>query len=443
MKTKFLIFSLIFIFLGNANLYSQNELDSTIVKEISNSAIFKQSHTGFDLYDIQTKAHITEYQSSKYFVPASNTKIFTLYAGLTILKDSIPALNYSIIGDTLFFCGTGDPSFLHPDLPNSKVFDFLKNWNGVLVYCENKIKSNLHQPNTKFGIGWAWDDYNDYYQVEINDFPMYGNIVRFKYNKYSKEFTVSPRIFKDSVNAVGQGDLKFYRNENRNFFDIYGGIDFNKNFDQDVPFITSSQLNVRLLEDTLKRNVLLKSQMPQSSKRINSIVSDSVFKRMMQWSDNMLAEQTMLLCDAAKDTILKSISINSGIEYVLKNHLSDLPDEAIWIDGSGLSRQNLFTPRTIVGVLEKIYNKIPQERLFSILSTGGKSGTLRNMFKSKSPYIFAKTGSLSNVYNLSGFIISASGKVLIFSFMNNNYSKKTAEIRREVERILKLVHEKY
>jgi D-alanyl-D-alanine carboxypeptidase/D-alanyl-D-alanine-endopeptidase (penicillin-binding protein 4) len=97
----------------------------------------------------------------------------------------------------------------------------------------------------------------------------------------------------------------------------------------------------------------------------------------------------------------------------------------------------------MVALLQKIYAKVPQERLFKILPAGGKSGTLKNLFKEEPPFIFAKTGSLSNVYNLSGYLITKKGKILAFSFMNNNFTKPTADVRKEVERILTAVRDKY
>lgn len=126
-----------------------------------------------------------------------------------------------------------------------------------------------------------------------------------------------------------------------------------------------------------------------------------------------------------------------------KNYLSDLPDSLVWKDGSGLSRYNLFTPRTITALLQKIYAKVPQDRLYKILPNGGSTGNLRNSFKGEVPFVFAKSGSFSNNYNLSGYLVTKKGKTMTFSFMNNNFTRPMSEVRKEVERILTEIHRKF
>ena len=420
---------------------SQTLPDSNIVKEIINSEVFKHNHTGFALFDIEKQNTIAQYQADKYFIPASNTKLFTFYAGLCVLGDSIPAFKYQISNDTLFFTGTGDPSLLHPDLPASNVLNFLRNWKGKLVYCERINNENISR---KYGLGWAWDDYNEYYQPEISPLPVYGNIVRFGFSKSNKLFSVSPKIFTDSIQIVGVGKLEYFRKEHQNIFEVYRSIAENKDVEQDVPYITSTQLAVKLLTDSLQREIGISFRDNRNLPKIHySIPADSIYKTMLQQSDNMLAEQTMMLCDAVKDSSNAQISTESGINFAKTKFLTDLPDEPIWVDGSGMSRHNLFTPRSIVKLLQKIHAKTNQERLFSLLAIGGKTGTIRNMFKGEEPYIFAKSGSLANNYNLSGYLKTKSGKILAFSFMNNNFVSSTSEIRKEVERIINLVHEKY
>ena len=167
---------------------------------------------------------------------------------------------------------------------------------------------------------------------------------------------------------------------------------------------------------------------------------DSLYQEMMQESDNFIAEQLLLVCaDKVSDTLKSEIAI----DYVKKKFLFDLPDEPIWMDGSGLSRYNLFTPRSIVRLWEKIYALVPRERLFGLLAVGGESGTIKNYHKAEKPYVFAKTGSLSNNHCLSGYLVTKTGRTFIFSWMNNNFAAPTKDVRIRMETVLKKIYESY
>jgi D-alanyl-D-alanine carboxypeptidase/D-alanyl-D-alanine-endopeptidase (penicillin-binding protein 4) len=86
-----------------------------------------------------------------------------------------------------------------------------------------------------------------------------------------------------------------------------------------------------------------------------------------------------------------------------------------------------------------------EEKLHYMLPAGGVTGTLRNAYKTDNglPFVWGKTGSLSNSHNQSGYLITRKGKKLLFSFMNNNYVRPTAEITREMVRIMTEIHNRY
>ena len=86
---------------------------------------------------------------------------------------------------------------------------------------------------------------------------------------------------------------------------------------------------------------------------------------------------------------------------------------------------------------------IPKEKLFEFLPNGGESGTLKNYFKKDKPYIFAKRGTLSNNHNISGYLKTKSGKILIFSYMNNHYMGSSTDRKIEMEKVFKSLYENY
>lgn len=424
-----ILFILLAAFIGLSCKTTQNiSKGSAYDKMLDTSNVFSQSMTGLALYDLSEQKTIFERNSNRYFTPASNTKLFTFYACLKTLGDSIPALRYEIKSDSLIFWGTGDPTFFHPDLTSTTTFDFLKSYKRT----KRLYFSDGNFTNPYFGSGWAWDDYNSYYTVEMSPMPMYGNIVRTKIE--NGEVKPQPSIFDNSFYKKDTGS-EIERIVADNQFLLPKSLLAKPNYQQDIPYKTSTGLTQQLLIDTLRRNVsLLKIPVSSTAQTIYSVPTEPVYRLMMQESDNMLAEQLLLLCG----TILKD-SINSSfvIKSIKEKHLQDLPDAPKWVDGSGLSRYNLFTPRSIIKLLEKIHAELPQEKLFSIMANGGKSGTVKNMFKTEEePFIFAKSGSLSGVYNLSGYLITKKGKTILFSLMNNNFTKPTNQVRKEVEKIL-------
>lgn len=392
-----------------------------------------QDHTGFMLYDLDKRKSVYEYNASSYFTPASNTKIFTFYTALSVIGDSIPALKYVQRGDSLIFWGTGDPSLLSRNVySNNSVLSVLTNAPETLYFSS----SNFH--TTHFGPGWAWDDYNDYYSAERSPLPLYGNILYVE-NGISS-LIVRPSYFKKLITyEPSDSESSIVRNVDSNLITMRGRI--NGKVKKEIPIRMSGDLITQLLTDTLKKPVkLIDTPLVSGVNTLYSLRADSLYRVMMQDSDNFIAEQLLLITSGIlTDTLKTEIAIN----YSKTNLLNDLPDEPIWIDGSGLSRYNLFTPRSIVRLWEKIYDKVPEQRLFALLATGGKAGTIRNWYKADTPFIFGKTGSLSNNHCLSGYLVTRSGKRLIFSFMNSNFTASSNDIRRNMQSILNQIYEKY
>lgn len=404
-----------------------------IKKNIKQIEATQQDHVGFLLYDPTSKKKIVQHNEARYFIPASNTKIFTLYASFKLLGDSLPALAYVQRNDSTIFWGLGDPSFLNPLCDtNQLIFNFLKSAKGKLVFSMSNFNT------TALGYGWSWDDYNYSYSAERTPFPIYGNLVTVKKN--SQAIKTEPKFFEKHVTA--SVDKKEYeevvREMDGNQLIHYRGQKQMKQ--QEVPFHFSGDLLADLLTDTLKRKVAFVNVPFTKGRTVKSVPADSVYRVMMQDSDNMMAEQLLLQCaGVVSDTLQPEIAIR----YAIKNLLHSLPDKPQWVDGSGLSRFNLFTPRSIVHVWEKLYEEIPRKRILNIVAVGGKSGTLKSHYKSTEPFIYGKTGTLSNNHSLSGFIITKKGKTLIFSWMNNNYVAPTSSVRKQMERVLATIRDRY
>ncbi len=405
-----------------------------IVKELKATESELKDHTGFALYDPEKEKFLVEYQSERYFTPASNTKIFTFYSSLKLLGDSTITLRFIQRNDSIIFWGMGDPSFLNPDtFSNGKPLEFLQSQPGKLFFSASNFQTE------SLGPGWAWDDYSYSYSAERSPMPLYGNLISIK--RDSSTFIITPpRFFEHFTEATRSREYEtVIRELDNNQLTYYPGK--SNGSEWKVPVRYSSDLMVDLLSDTLKRTVEeINWPMPEEAMELLGIPLDSLYRVMMQDSDNFIAEQLLLQCaGVVSDTLKPEIAI----DYVTKNYLNDLPDKPRWVDGSGLSRYNLFTPRSIVVLWSKIQSEIPQERLFGLLAVGGRNGTIKDWYRNEVPYIFGKTGTLSNNHALSGYLVTRKGKILIFSMMNNNYLATTTEVRKRMEKVLFTIHEKF
>lgn len=408
-------------------------------EELLTSAPLKQAHTGISIYEPATGKYWYNYQEDHYFTPASNTKIFTLYTGLRLLGDSLPALRYFRTDSALYVKGMADPAFLHPDYNVQPAWQLLQQASQPIVLVPAAIE------NKRFGSGWAWSDYADYYQPELNEWPVYGNVARVRHHGDST--LIWPRMFNDTVHfSVHRNDkleeLLTERDERINRFSVtYNGNDKSVQ-EGEIPFITGGSDDlVYRLQDTLHKPITIAAAgnrpAPASFSLLRGIPVDTLFQPMMHRSDNFFAEQTLMMCSAL---LWDTISTARTIAFMQKSYLANLPDTPKWVDGSGLSRYNLFTPRDFVSVLSDMYKSYPSQRLYALFPTGGK-GTLKNYYKQQ--FVHAKTGTLSGCVALSGYLVTKKNKTLVFSVLVNNHNNSATAVRRTVERFLTQIWEQY
>ena len=400
------------------------KITRTLNKKIATS-FFENQFTGIYIYDVTKDKVVYNYQGEKYFTPASNVKIFTLFTGLEMLSDSIPAFKYEVNKDTITVKGTGDPTLFHNYFKDSTALKKVQKFKNVQLITDN-ISDKRYAP------GWAWEDFDSYFSAERSTFPVYGNVITIK---NENQLEVSPKYFEDKLEITQKG---YGRKEYVNSF--YFGK--NRTRETEIPMIMSDSLLLNLWNAILPNKVsIIKNAKASLSKTAYSVSSDSLFKRMMEVSDNFLAEQILIL---ASSTLSDTLSSSKARKFILENQLKNLQQKPRWVDGSGLSRYNLFTPISFVDVLTKMYKKIPEERLFQFFPVGGKTGTLKSWFAGNpTPYIYAKSGTLGNNYNLSGYLLTNSGKTLVFSYMNNHFMQSNTEIKKKMETVFEDLRDHY
>jgi len=157
-------------------------------------------------------------------------------------------------------------------------------------------------------------------------------------------------------------------------------------------------------------------------------------------SQNLHAELALRLLGKEKGT---SGSIQGGLE-VLRGFLTSAgiqPDQFVFYDGSGLSRENLVTPAAVVRLLQYARQQ-PWGPLFTdTLPVSGIDGSLADRLKI-APYkgaVHAKTGSLNHVNSLSGYATTTSGRTVAFSILCNNHNLANKQAVETIDQIVEKI----
>lgn len=404
------------------------------------SKILNDHFYGFSLYDLRSDRFVMDINGNKHFTPASNTKMYTTYATLELLGDSIPGLEYVERGDSLLVWGTGDPTFLHNRLDTRVVYNFLKKTDKTIYIVPGTMKNKF------YAHGWAMEDYEAYYQPEISTFPIYGNVVTFRQKGYNRLVT-SPASFQKLLDVLAepkQGGFELSRSFRDNRFWMSKRA-VPEDYVNEVPFIYSDTLFIRLLSDTLGKNVqLLDYAKPNDTKILYSGLTKDLLREMMLPSDNFIAEQFLMMCSWRQFGQFDTYLVR---DWMKNNVYKFFSNEVAIFDGSGLSSYNKVTPNNNIDLLVLLKSKIPDEKeRFRLFPAGGVDGTLKRTYSKDLgvPFVFAKTGTITSVYNQSGYLITRSGRRFAFSFMNNNYiDDQAAAIRKEMAKIITYIRQTY
>lgn len=427
---KFTIFRLLAILFLISSCSIEKRISRPAEKYLLKNQAFVNAHTGISVYEASTQKYWFNYQGDKYFTPASNTKLATCYAAMKYLEDSLVGIKYRQINDSVVVIkGMADPTFLHNDYSNHPVYNFLKKFKVVQI-----VNADF---DDYLGPGWGWSDYMEDYMAQRSSFPVYGNTVRINWNPLGRLSFMPSYFRKKSVikNNLNSG-FSFTKLWDANIFTFTNGI---SKFSE-IPFRPDEKTLRNLLEDTLNEQVAtIDFNLQELDKMIHSQPTDSLLKPMMHRSDNFFAEQSLLM---VSEKLIGVMNDRKIIDTLLKTDYKLMPEKPSWVDGSGLSRYDLFSPKDFVFILNKMKNDFGMDRIKNILPTGG-TGTISNYYLQDSGYIYAKTGTLTGVVAISGFLYTRKNKLLIFSVLVNNHRSSATAIRKGIEKFIQNLRDKY
>ncbi|MEZ0322901.1 MAG: D-alanyl-D-alanine carboxypeptidase/D-alanyl-D-alanine-endopeptidase [Hydrogenothermaceae bacterium] len=436
---------LIFISLFFLPVEAQNNevlkrvIDKEITDILRNSDISPED-VGIYVKSLTSGEVIYNKNGEKLFIPASNQKIITTASALLMLGPEFRfetkfltdgVVKSGILEGNLYILGG-----YNPELKKNYYWEFVKFLKDRGI---SKIDGNIivfskvnYQPK-----GWPENDLNYCFTAPASDIPIDENClkVRVVVNKGVNIF-ISPDGYVKIVNqlTVSRGrnhiEVKFEDNE----LYISGNVRDRVSEEISLPIKNPAVYNLLVFAKILHQNginfnkVYVSNSLPPNLTLIYSIKSSplrDIIKKANKDSNNFIAEQLFLYL--GKDNILKAIEkMNISSNYI------DI------FDGSGLSRYNRVSPKILGEILDFMYKTPYFEDFFQSLAVGGKDGTLKHRFSELAGKVYAKTGYIKGVKNLSGYAISVDGQVYIFSILVNNLksTKPANDIQESVCKVL-------
>ena len=430
-------------------LMSAKELVDIKINSIMNDPVLRNANWGFVIYDPKTKKVVSSYNENASLVPASTTKLLTTETAMSLLGEKFrwnTQLEHSgnidadgVLQGNLYIVGSGDPSLgtnkAGASSYSSIIADFIaavsqkgiKKVNGDIIIQTAVFKMNKMQ---SLPANIVWLENGSYYlpvgsTYEIN--PQNEKLIAKKANPFAENknfYYISPYInqmvYSDKFNGSGLTtklpDAPAYLANNLRTTMIKRGFT-----------VTGNVVSRTIDLNPEKRELITNYQSPT--------LSEIVYYT-NQHSDNALAEATLRMVGFQKNG---DQTLESGRKVVV-DHLTEISFDTNglnYIDGSGLSRNNLVTPISQVKFLTNLMNEKYYKTYVDSLPIGGQTGTLKKMFMgSGNGQVFAKTGTLNKVKTLAGYMKTNSGKTLVFSLLINNYAGSVDQVKSRMEQLL-------
>jgi D-alanyl-D-alanine carboxypeptidase/D-alanyl-D-alanine-endopeptidase (penicillin-binding protein 4) len=190
-----------------------------------------------------------------------------------------------------------------------------------------------------------------------------------------------------------------------------------------------------LTEALRDRGIAVDGRAPAGSARVDTLFTmqsvplSEILPNILKPSQNQIAEIFLRTIGLEKGTS----GTAEGGRAVIQQQFNEwkIPQDGYVIaDGSGLSRSDLISPEAIIGILETMRKSSNFKVFYDALPIAGVDGTIRTRMQSTPAQgnLHAKTGTLSMVRSLSGYVTTADGRMLEFSMLCNNWTTPQAAV---------------
>ena len=411
-------------------LHAQKRLERQLNRSIAKEAVFEGAQVSVSIFDLEQKKEVVSLQSDKKILPASTIKLVPFLGALQTFGFSLPALHYKKQDGRFYFWSSGYPLLGHPSLANDDVLTFLKKQKDSLFYLPRPMTSPA------LGSGWAWDDVSYAFSAKKSSFPFHGNLVQISSSPESDRLRFSPPGFEQRIPyAKKQEYYELLAN------DQIHRLSQIKADTLPLPFTPSDSLFVQLMQDAIATPIYTGSKQEVSLEGYKTLTTTKtlLYKALLHDSNNLVAESLVLmLCGTSQ----WELNTQQGL-LLLYQQNKTLKPQFLQVDGSGLSRYNLASPKGLQETLGTIYKMIGSRNIKTLFPQANLEGTLAPYAPQHNlEFVYAKSGNLRNNHVLAGYIFTDTKKPFSFVISVNNYTGDKKAIQAAVGLQLSVLHKK-
>lgn len=409
--------------------------------------------------DLNTGETLYSRNASQAFIPASNMKLFSDAAALlalgpnyrfkTELSTNATRLEQGVLKGSVYLYLPGDPSFKSQDL--TALLTELKTW-GITRIDGNIILVSARHGIHPYGPGWSKKDLTHSYGaplapvildenrlvVTVNPAALAGQNARIELNTSNAGITLHNEV---TTNTTSKDCGISYAMDKKNQLTVRGCIGLGQWSGQQKLAIKNPTryTQAQIKSDLHALGIILNGKIqygkkPKTALLLGTHQSKSIanlLEKTLKTSDNLYAESLYL----HTAEVLHGSPVNwNKAESIVRNFLEQETnismDKAVLRDGSGLSRQDKLTPKQTVELLKFLHARFPLAyEYISALPVAGRDGTLRKRLKkpSEQGFVRAKTGTMSGIVSLSGYMYTTNAHTLAFAIYINKGPKTKAK----------------
>jgi len=447
----------------------------------------RSAQWGIEVIDPDTRKVVLSVNPEKTFLPASVLKVVTTATALEklgpdyrfhtgVYTDGALQADGTLQGDVILV-GCGDPNLMDPTgelLEKPALLELAEKLRalGIRKIHGSVVGDDSYFEFTTHGRGWTALDLRSIYGAPINALSINNNIIWIharatKANQLVRVSTEPTTTYFQVRNLGVTGSARAQRTlsarviPGTNRLVVSGVLPAGQNYSQNILLERPAEAAATLFMEELRRAGITVG----SPVHVNHLGDVSPEER-RRWT--LLAEHKSAPLIRALEIINKrSLNLHAemllrvlGAEFggagtdeaglrVVKQFLEEAgvrDDDKISLnDGSGLSRDNLVTPRFQTSLLMFLSTRPYFDLFLNTLAISGTDGTLKHRLVSgpTKGLIHAKTGSLGGVASLSGYMTTRSGRSLVFSIFANNVRASMTRVRKTIDDICALFVNQY